>query len=622
MEFRRLENSIKLNQTEEPSIYMALCMVETLFKDIKDATGQDISEVPAGDEKLPIKLVWVCRMVDKIYSKKSDTFTRSLQDLKEKRKLLLEEERQLEQAAEQISAEMEQYSSVDERLKACRAENAELEQNLIAARENYQIWQDLVNKCKEQHTEIAKLKQADPKKEQENLEKLKKEREQLSAQFQDLRKDNSKVKAEIDRLTTDCSAEETQKKQLKEQIAACQIQLDAQKKQNDALAGREKDLQNDLKQQQAWESALTIQVQQAEENLNRFRQQKILPLQDALEKTQSEYREAQATMTALKENLDTANEKRTVCILEVSDLRTQINKVAVEIQQKNDEIECKKKDLETNKRKRSQYELTYNAQVQALDQLQKENSHLEDEIKKNQERVKTEEQQKKTLCEDCAELEKLIEEEKAKNEELSKKQETLKQEYSKLEIEYNRLTADESARNEEIKRLDEQLRELRSKTDVEKAREIQHQKAEKIARFQKMLEDCEEDQRQMIEIARQIKNKNEECQNLANRRLEMENSLQDAERLLTELKPFASYEYLQRARRLKDRCRSLESVRRELKNSVDEMQRALGMSSTHSLGLDLPASLKDLQERLDKVNERLLNCANECEKKLQWEDML
>ena len=409
---------------------------------------------------------------------------------------------------------------------------------------------------------------------------------------------------------------------MEEQISALQIQLDAQKKQNDALVGQERNLRNDLKQQQAQEPELTIQVQKAKENLNRFREQKILPVQDALEKAQSEYKDVQATMTALQENLDAENEERTACILAVSDLRSQINKVIIEVQQKKDEIERKKKELEAKKREKSQCELTYNAQIQALDNLQKENSNLEEDIKKNQERVKTEEQQKKNLCEDCKELEKQIEEKKAKNEELSRKKETLSKEYSGLEIEYNRLTADESARNGEIKRLNEQLQERRSKTDVEKAREIQRQKAEQIAWFQKMLEDCEEDQRQIAAMAQQIENKNNECQNLANRRLEMEHSLKEAENLLAELKPVASQEYLQRVRRLKDRCRSLEAVRSELKNSVEEMQRALGMNSTQSLGLDLPASLKHLQEQLDQVNERLLNCANECEKRLQWEDIL
>lgn len=622
MEFRRLENSIKLNQTEEPSIYMALCMVETLFKDIKDATGQDISEVSAGDEKLPIKLVWICRMVDNIYSKKSDTFTRSLEELKGKRERLLEEERQLEQAAKRISAEIERYSSADEQLKVCRAECAELEQKLLTARENYRMWQDLVSKCQEQQREIEKLNQADPKKEQEKLENLKKERERLSEQLQNLGEDKKKAQAEIDRLTVDCNAKESQKKQLKEQISALQIQLNAQRRQNDALVVQERDLQNDLKQQQAREPALTIQVKQAEENLKRFREQKILPLQDALEKTQSEYQDDQAAMTTLQENLEATNKEREVCILKVSDLRTMISNVVIEIQQKNIEIERKKKDLETKKKEKSQCELTYNAQIQALDKLQKENSSLEADIKKNQERVKIEGEQKKVLSEDCKKLIKQIEEEKIKNEELRKKQEDLKAEYSELEIEYNQLTADESARNDEIKRLDEQLRELRSKTDVEKTREIQHQKAEQIVRFQKMLEECEEDQRQIAEMARQIQNKNNEYQNLANRRLEMENSLKKAESLLAELKPVASQEYLQQVRQLKNRCRSLESVRRELKNSVEEMQKALGMSSTQNLGLDLPVSLKDLQEQMDKVSERLLNCANECEKKLQWEDML
>lgn len=157
MEFRRLENSIKLNQTEEPSIYMALCMVESLFKDIKDNTGKDISEIPAGDEMLPVKLVWMYRMVDNIYLKKSDTFTRSLEDLKKKREHLLEEKEQLEQAAKQVTNEKNQYLEVQEQLTKCRDRYEELERELKEAQGNYKEWQELVKLCECQSRELQEL---------------------------------------------------------------------------------------------------------------------------------------------------------------------------------------------------------------------------------------------------------------------------------------------------------------------------------------------------------------------------------------------------------------------------------------------------------------------------------
>ena len=49
MELKKLKNSIALNSNEKPSIYSAICMIETLFKDIKDESGVSIQNNPPGE---------------------------------------------------------------------------------------------------------------------------------------------------------------------------------------------------------------------------------------------------------------------------------------------------------------------------------------------------------------------------------------------------------------------------------------------------------------------------------------------------------------------------------------------------------------------------------------------
>ena len=51
MKFDRLNSSIALNAREAPSIYMTMCMIESLFRDVEDASGNELSHTELGDEQ-------------------------------------------------------------------------------------------------------------------------------------------------------------------------------------------------------------------------------------------------------------------------------------------------------------------------------------------------------------------------------------------------------------------------------------------------------------------------------------------------------------------------------------------------------------------------------------------
>ena len=93
MELKKLKNSIALNSNEKPSIYSAICMIETLFKDIKDESGVSIQNNPPGDEMLPTKLIWLCRAINEIYTANRTEFNRNTSKLDEKIKQLKETEK-------------------------------------------------------------------------------------------------------------------------------------------------------------------------------------------------------------------------------------------------------------------------------------------------------------------------------------------------------------------------------------------------------------------------------------------------------------------------------------------------------------------------------------------------
>lgn len=81
MEFKRLKASIAHNQGEKPTIYMAVCAIESLVYDIEDEADSELSVCPVGDETLPTKLAWLCNTVLDIYNDNRDEMTRSRERL-------------------------------------------------------------------------------------------------------------------------------------------------------------------------------------------------------------------------------------------------------------------------------------------------------------------------------------------------------------------------------------------------------------------------------------------------------------------------------------------------------------------------------------------------------------
>ena len=83
MKFDHLLASVRNHEKEEPSLYMAVCMVETLFEDIEEAAGCEIRACAVGDDRLPVRLIWLCRTVEDIFRERM-LVCRSIRQSKEK----------------------------------------------------------------------------------------------------------------------------------------------------------------------------------------------------------------------------------------------------------------------------------------------------------------------------------------------------------------------------------------------------------------------------------------------------------------------------------------------------------------------------------------------------------
>ena len=138
MKFNHLQASISNNANQSPSLYMAFCAVESLFADLEDNCGAELSRCPVGDERLPSKLVWLCRVINEIYSNNDAELQRNRSRLDAAMEKLNETRQELEKSAD-----------VYERLENAKAEYAVLEQKLQNSGAAAEEYEKLSEKCRQ-----------------------------------------------------------------------------------------------------------------------------------------------------------------------------------------------------------------------------------------------------------------------------------------------------------------------------------------------------------------------------------------------------------------------------------------------------------------------------------------
>ena len=175
MKFNRLQASISNNADQSPSLYMALCAIESLFADIEDNCGADISHCPVGDERLPSKLVWLCRIINEIYRDNSDDLQRNRSRLDAAMAKLKDTYHSLQESA-----------GVVEHLADLRKEHMALQAKLAAQTAAASEYEDLKARCAQAQQELTRLSAFDPRQARAQLEQLTDEVSSRQAERKDL----------------------------------------------------------------------------------------------------------------------------------------------------------------------------------------------------------------------------------------------------------------------------------------------------------------------------------------------------------------------------------------------------------------------------------------------------
>ena len=158
MEFKQLRVALDNRRDQEPSVYLALCIMEFLLSDIKEESGGNaLEKCGLGDDKAPTKMIQIIRRLNAVYEEKKGEFTRNLTNLENAVTGLKETEAQLNvQAAEtekQLAAQADAAGAVErarERLQG-------LEKQLTDAQARQEEAKTLEEQITAKEAELRKL---------------------------------------------------------------------------------------------------------------------------------------------------------------------------------------------------------------------------------------------------------------------------------------------------------------------------------------------------------------------------------------------------------------------------------------------------------------------------------
>lgn len=223
MKFHHLNASIANNADQQPSLFMALCMVESLFADLEAACGNEVAHCPVGDERLPTKLIWLSRMINGIYQTQSEELQRNRVRLDAAMK-----------TNDQTRMELESLTDVSDQMAKLRMEQADLQQQISRKKTAVQEYEQLQAWCSAARAKLEQLEAFDTdsaKREQQLLtEKLATIRQNVAV-LQDTQKavrtELSDAESVHDSLVVQISRQKAQNEALEEEIKQIQSRLNA-----------------------------------------------------------------------------------------------------------------------------------------------------------------------------------------------------------------------------------------------------------------------------------------------------------------------------------------------------------------------------------------------------------
>lgn len=603
MKFNRLKASIANNLDQQPSIYMALCLVESLFEDIEDESGRDISECLVGDEGLSSKLVWLCRTINSIYDDKQDELQRNRARLDAAMEKLKKTEGQLADFA---------ASAVQ--LAALQREHSSWEQKLLAAQENKRQCELLTQQCESARRQLEQLQDFDPAVANAHLTELtdriaKLERNKVSvcAQAQDLAQQAQMLQQQIRSQEADIAAYQQQIQSLDTQLAqkkrsAAQMQDNLASLQEEQTA-----VSAQLAQSRAQQEESACKVAALQRDLDACRNQQLAPVLQQITLLKQELAQSEENRLSVNKEHEQLANQRSELILNIA-----ITKEANEAEREN--LKSAQEKLERLKNDKLDLEKQRNAIAQTLSALQEEVEQLTGQkIPEFEKLVDQETQRKETLLQQIASSEETYTQLCADIQSLEAKLPELEVNLSREKEVYDSLTANYTASTTELKSLERQVSELRDKNDAEKLAIYRKQLEDNLRELENIRTDCQNIQLENVRLVKELEAGQNERFRLLELKQKHETGSEATAKQLRELEFAGTPEYINEVTAISQRLELLEMVRSKLAASVSKIRKILGQvpfEGEVSLEDQLSDTLHELSARADDLRRSLLECAD------------
>lgn len=603
MEFRRLKASITNNSGQQPSLYMALCMVESLFQDIEDESGAPISQNPVGDERLPNKLIWLMRSINGIYKDKDA-------DLQRNRGKLEKTKAEMDASA----AALGELSGIAKELAAAEREYAQLDRQLREKGEKKRKCDEIRVMCDQVRAQLAELMSFDESAAKAELADLllkaqaaaaaKAEKEAELARARDLCVTQER---ELHQIQSAQEEAESRNRELLESLVELRGKADNAKKTMEQLEQEKTGLQGNLEDLGAQRDEVQRTADELREKIRLFRQDILLPAMGEVDEIRKELDELQKSKAEAVEGLGDVDKIRNQLVLEIARLKSRMDVEQDQLkdtQDRAEKLQAEKKALED----------TLNAAVQSLNVLQAETERLKrDKLPEVQKLEEQERQRHQEIVEMITTAENRQKELESAIADLEQQLPELEGKVRSHQAIYDSLTANYTAKTKELEALERQITELRNKSDEEKLEIYRRQLEGNLRELTAIQEECTRIQQENGRLVQLMESHEAERSRLLELKRKHETGKTAVEGLLQELTSISTEEFLSEVTVICERQNLLESVRGKLAASVGAMRQAMGcVPVQEDLPLDgqMKTALNQLRICTDDLRCALIHCAN------------
>lgn len=608
MEFKHLKAAIMHNAEEEPSIYLAICAMQSLVDDIEDEAEEYISQCPLGDEKLPTRLLWLCNTVLDIYNDNSEDMIRNRERLHDKT-----------QELSGIAQKLEELSDISEQLALKQKESEDKAQKLSIAQAQKAQFDRLCKEVSAAEAQLSALKAVDVAAQQEKLTGLNRDILTYQTEQQKLQSELTAANANLQNVRQTCETRQRQLNEIQKDITelgpkalSLQAEIEAGTKTKELAAEKEAELTAEKDRLVQENSTQQAKLQKLREENERYKAEHIMPLLAQAEAEQQFLNEKESEKEQANQALEQIRQAKRQIVQDIAGIRAQEPTEKADLEKKRAQLialrtEQTKRLAELDERKEQYHDL-----VGKLSELQNQAYQLEkNDIPAQQQLTDAEQARVTDLQSQLTQLEKDGKQAQQQGSDIEAKMQKATENLNTYQRYYENLTADYRSKNKEIDDLKSKLDEMKNKTDAEKHALYKKELEDAIRENTEIQSDCARLEKEIQENRNQSESYRNQYETLKNQKVEAEKVASDFKHYVEELKPIVTPSFQSELQKTKERLDRLADWRNSLEKNIRIIKEILGETpaANEPLPTQLNETLPKLQSELKQIQNDLKKCA-------------